>query len=68
MRFLAAAIQMNSGGDKQANIDKALQLIAAAARQGARLIALPEYFSFLAAMMSAKMSANQFPAVPRWVG
>ena len=64
MRFLAAAIQMNSGGDKQANIDKALQLIAAAARQGARLIALPEYFSFLGSDDERQNVSEPIPGGP----
>lgn len=64
MRFLTAAIQMNSGGDKQANIDKALQLIAAAARQGARLIALPEYFSFLGSDDERQNVSEPIPGGP----
>jgi len=43
--FRAAAIQMNSGDDKQANLQTATQLITAAAEQGAQLIALPEMFN-----------------------
>lgn len=42
-----AAIQMNSRDDKAANVDTALRLIDQAAADGARLIALPEVWTFL---------------------
>ena len=44
-RFLAAAIQMNSGVDKPRNLADAGRLIADAARAGAKLVALPEMFN-----------------------
>jgi predicted amidohydrolase len=37
-----AAVQLNAGADKQANIDRAGQLVARAAAAGARLVVLPE--------------------------
>ena len=39
-----AAAQMISGPDVEANLKEAERLIAEAADQGARLVALPEYF------------------------
>lgn len=46
MAFLAAAIQMNGGPDKAANLERANRLISAAARRGAEFAALPEVFSW----------------------
>ncbi|HEU5430939.1 MAG TPA: carbon-nitrogen hydrolase family protein [Thermomicrobiales bacterium] len=40
-------VQMNSRADKAANLDKAERLIAEAADAGARLVALPEYVTYL---------------------
>jgi predicted amidohydrolase len=42
----AAAIQMSSGSDKRANLDKAEALVREAARQGAALVVLPEVFNW----------------------
>ena len=42
----AAAIQMSSGSDKRANVERAEALIRAAAKQGAELVVLPEVFSW----------------------
>jgi len=41
-----AVAQMRSGTDKQSNVTIALELVRAAADQGATYIQLPEYFSF----------------------
>jgi predicted amidohydrolase len=46
MTFLAAAIQMNGGRDKAANLERAQRLIGEAARRGAEFVALPEVFSW----------------------
>jgi deaminated glutathione amidase len=43
----AAVIQMCSQEDVKANLDRATQLVAGAAAQGAQLIALPENFAFM---------------------
>jgi predicted amidohydrolase len=43
-KFLAAAVQLNAGTDKRANLDKAERFIADAARHGAKLVVLPEVF------------------------
>jgi len=45
-RFLAACVQMRSGADKHGNLDTAAALVERAARDGARLILLPETFSW----------------------
>lgn len=42
-----AVVQNNARSDKQANLNRAEELIDAAAATGARLVALPEYVSFL---------------------
>ena len=42
--FLAAAVQMSSGSDKGANLEKAERLVREAAGRGAQLVALPEVF------------------------
>jgi predicted amidohydrolase len=44
-----AAVQLNSTGDKAANLAKAERLVAAAAADGAELVALPEKWNLLAA-------------------
>src|SRR5579885_1888860 len=46
MAYLAAAIQMNGGRDKAANLECAERLISEAARRGAEFAALPEVFSW----------------------
>jgi deaminated glutathione amidase len=46
MTHLVAAIQMSSGGDKAANLEKAEHLIRLAAARGARLVGLPEVFNW----------------------
>jgi predicted amidohydrolase len=45
--YLAAAIQMTSTADIEANLDQAYALIGIAVRRGARLVSLPENFAFL---------------------
>jgi predicted amidohydrolase len=46
MTHLAAAIQMTTGSDKAANLDKAERMIRLAAARGARIVALPEVFNW----------------------
>jgi deaminated glutathione amidase len=46
MTHLVAAIQLSSGNDKAANLEKAERLIRLAAARGARLVALPEVFNW----------------------
>jgi predicted amidohydrolase len=46
MTYLAAAIQMTTGGDKAANLEKAERLIRLAVARGAQLVGLPEVFNW----------------------
>jgi len=52
-----AAVQMISGPDVAANLHEAERLIAAAATQGARLVALPEYFPLIGASDADRLAA-----------
>jgi nitrilase len=52
-----AAIQMTSTRDVAANLREAERLIADAARQGAKLVVLPENFSFLGATDADRVAA-----------
>ncbi len=54
-----AALQMSSGPDVAANLVEAERLIATAAAQGARLVALPEYFPLIGATDSARLAARE---------
>src|SRR6266849_4036915 len=46
MTYLAAAIQMLTGRDKAANLEKAERMIRLAAARGAKLVGLPEVFNW----------------------
>jgi predicted amidohydrolase len=52
-----AAVQMTSTRDVQANLREAGRLVAEAARQGAKLVVLPENFSFLGATDADRVAA-----------
>lgn len=54
-----AAIQMVSGVDLQANLQAARDLLAQAARQGAELAVLPEYFCLMGHQDSDKLAARE---------
>jgi deaminated glutathione amidase len=54
-----AAVQMVSGGDVVANLAAAEVLVAAAARGGARLVVLPEYFGILGARAGDKLAVRE---------
>ena len=45
--FLVGAVQMTSGGDRARNLETALRLVGRGGRSGAKLIGLPENFSFM---------------------
>lgn len=45
-QYLAAAVQLCAGSDKRDNLDRAEGLVVEAARQGARLVVLPEVFTW----------------------
>ena len=52
-----AAVQMTSTRDVQANLREAGRLVGEAARQGAKLVVLPENFSFLGATDADRVAA-----------
>ncbi len=54
-----AAVQMVSGPDVEANLAEAGRLIAEAAAQGARLVALPEYFPLISGDETAKVRIRE---------
>src|SRR5690606_1341626 len=54
-----AAIQMTSGPEVGPNLETAGRLIAEAAAQGAKLVALPEYFPFIGASDEARFAARE---------
>ena len=54
-RLRVAAIQMVSRATIEPNLRDAAELIGAAAREGARLVALPEYFCLMGLQDSDKM-------------
>lgn len=45
-KIIVAAVQMNSGADKEKNMRRATDLVIEAAANGARLVVLPELFSW----------------------
>jgi predicted amidohydrolase len=57
--FRIAAVQMVSGPVVRDNLDAARDLIAEAARQGARLVALPEYFCIMGLRDGDKVAARE---------
>jgi deaminated glutathione amidase len=56
-----AVAQLNSGSDKQANLDTMQRLIAEAAGQGAHMVAFPEYSTFLGADTRFEQIAESVP-------
>ncbi|MEO8486998.1 MAG: carbon-nitrogen hydrolase family protein [Betaproteobacteria bacterium] len=57
--FRAAAVQMVSDGDVEANLAEADRLVAAAVADGAELVLLPEYFGILGAHATDKVRAAE---------
>ena len=62
-RFRVAAVQTLSGGDVDANLRSIEPLIVEAARQGARLVVLPEYFGIFGAKATDKVAAREIDGV-----
>jgi nitrilase len=58
-RFRVAAVQTVSGGDVAANLRAIEPLVADAARQGARLVVLPEYFGIFGARATDKVAVRE---------
>lgn len=59
VRIRVAAVQTVSGGDVAGNLAQARDLVAAAARAGAGLVLLPEYFGILGARATDKLLARE---------
>ena len=57
--FRIAAVQMASGPKVAANLTEARRLIETAARAGAKLVALPEYFGIMGMKDSDKVAARE---------
>lgn len=55
-KFLAAAVQMVSGSDVTANLQRAAHWVAEAAAKGARLVVLPEYFCLMGKQETDKVA------------
>lgn len=56
-----AVAQLNSGSDKQANLDTMQRMISEAAGQGAELVAFPEYSTFLGPDTQFEQVAESIP-------
>src|SRR5690606_10096462 len=59
--FDVAVLQMNSGEDKAANIETALRLVDEAAATGARLVVLPEIWTYLGNEEGNRANAELIP-------
>ncbi|KQR83838.1 acyltransferase [Burkholderia sp. Leaf177] len=59
--FRVAALQMVSAPDRDRNIAEAGRLIAEAARDGAQLVLLPEYFCFMGFKDTDKLAIRETP-------
>lgn len=60
-QFVAAAIQLNAGSDKTANLDKAAACAAQAVRHDARLVVLPEVFLWRGPRDQERTAAEPIP-------
>jgi predicted amidohydrolase len=61
MKFLAAAVQMVASDDKASNLMEAERWVRQAAGQGARLVGLPEVFSWRGSKQSERDQAEPIP-------
>ncbi len=57
--MVVAAVQMTSGTEVGANLERAAQLVAEAARAGARLVVLPENFALMPAHERERLQAAE---------
>ena len=60
-KTIVAAVQMNSGSDKGKNIRLADDLVTEAARKGARLVVLPEIFSWQGSSREMPLACEPIP-------
>jgi predicted amidohydrolase len=58
-RFRAAAVQLCATEDLQGNLERAAELAAEAAREGADLVSLPECFAFLGRRLADKVAVAE---------
>ena len=63
MGFRVGAVQMNSRDNKDANVERAVQLIGEAVSRGAELVALPENFNYLGPRdrKSTRLNSSHIP-------
>jgi len=61
MKFVAAAVQMLAGDDKQLNLQEARRWVRDAAANGARLVALPEVFIWRGSKKLERQFAEPIP-------
>jgi len=61
--FKVAAIQMNSVNDKEANLKKAEEFINLAAKEGTKIVALPEMFNFSGTSREKKRKCRAYSGV-----
>ena len=60
-QFKVAAIQMTSVNHKETNLKKAGGFISRAAKEGAKIVALPEMFSFSGTLKEKRVNAESIP-------
>jgi len=63
--FRAAAVQMASGPNVEANLNEARRLVSQAAAQGAKLVVLPEYFPIMGMTETDKVAVREQPGAGR---
>lgn len=60
--MIAAAIQLNAGADFSVNVERAFRRVREAAARGAKLVALPENFSFLRTGREIELITHRIPS------